>query len=326
MAWGGFALLNSKKKGNPILAACAGIYLILITMTAFTQIGFWKDNFHVFRRALDVTRNNVVAHFHLGDAYATNGKRHKAIAEYHKGLAIDPHHLKIHLNLGIALAEQGKVSAALKHYDTVLAANPKDAQALNNYGLALLLAWDLPEAVTRFHAAIEHSPKKAEYRAHLNLATALLRQIEMSAAGFRKRLIHPTPAKDDITHLLSVHEGKKQLIVAIQRYRKAVSRLKGSQETVFKDEYISVLRDAMQAYEAAQPFFLKMSRSSKGTALAHYHLACISCRQNQPDKALQHMESALSGGFCDMAVLINDFDLNALRPLGAFHDIIKRCR
>jgi tetratricopeptide (TPR) repeat protein len=324
MAWGVFALMNSKKKSALLLGLCAGIYLILIAVNTFVQIGFWRDNYHVFRRALDVTRNNVVAHFHLGEAYAADGKRNKAIAQYHKGLAIDPHYLKIHLNLGIALAETGDASAALRHYDKVLAAIPDDAQALNNYGLALLLTWDLPKAVSYFQEAVKYAPQKAEYRAHLHLANALLRQIEMSAAGFQKQLDHPKLFENGIKQLISVHDGKKRLIEAIHGYRKAVSRLKGFRESAFKESDIPALHGAMQAYEAAVPFFLKVCRKTKGNALANYHLACISTRRHQPERALQHMESALSAGFCDTALFLNDFDLFPLRPLDAFHEIKQR--
>ncbi len=83
-----------------LLAVCAALSRV--------QVEYWKDSETLFRHAVDVTRDNWLAHSNLGVALAQTGEIEEAIAQYEEALRIKPDLLRAHYNLGIALARVGQ--------------------------------------------------------------------------------------------------------------------------------------------------------------------------------------------------------------------------
>ena len=146
-----------------VLAVCAALSRV--------QVGYWKDTETLFRHALDVTRDNWLAHNNLGSALERAGKINEAIAHYEQALRIRPDYAEAHNNWGNALRQSGRIPEAIEQYEQALRINPDFAKAHYNLGVALWQAGRTEDAIGHYEQALRIRPDYAV--AHYNLGTTL---------------------------------------------------------------------------------------------------------------------------------------------------------
>jgi len=92
----------SERSKLPMVAATVAI--AALATTAGAQVRHWRDSEALFRHALEVTRENHVAHSYLGTALLTRGETAAAIDHYRTALQIRPDLLTVANNLAWLLA------------------------------------------------------------------------------------------------------------------------------------------------------------------------------------------------------------------------------
>jgi len=189
------------------LIVAAAVLLSVMSVTAWFQAGYWKDDIALAMRALDVTGgktniyNNlavalekegrtdeairyyqealrvnpsyVKAHFGLGNALAKKGRTDEAIKSYREVLRINPEHTRAHYNLGVLLEKEGNERDAARHFSEVLRIHPDFAETFNKMGVLLTENNKLSEAMQYFQKALRVDPRHTETRR--NLGDLLLR-------------------------------------------------------------------------------------------------------------------------------------------------------
>ncbi|MGA2138107.1 MAG: tetratricopeptide repeat protein [Verrucomicrobiia bacterium] len=148
-----------------VLAVCAALSRV--------QIEYWKDSETLFRHALDVTRDNWLAHGSLGGALGRAGRIPEAIEHLEQALRINPDYADARCNLGAALGRAGRIPEAIAQYEQALRIEPDFAEAHYNLGVALCRVDRLTEAIGQFEQALQIKPDYAD--AHNNLGAALVR-------------------------------------------------------------------------------------------------------------------------------------------------------
>ena len=129
-----------------VLAVCAALSRV--------QVEYWRDSETLFRRALDVTRDNWVAHDGLGVVLEQTGRISEAIGHLEQALRIKPDFAEAHYNLGVALMASGRIPEAIEHYQQALRIKPDYAEAHYNLGVALGQAGRIPEAIGHLEQAL----------------------------------------------------------------------------------------------------------------------------------------------------------------------------
>ncbi|MBN1788374.1 MAG: tetratricopeptide repeat protein [Sedimentisphaerales bacterium] len=183
------AELRSKKTVITVL-----ILLIILAMSVCTsvQLRYWQNDLALFQHAIDVTENNHIAHFSVANVMYLQRKFDEAVAEYRKGLEIDPVNSEGLQILCDILIQQGKFSQAVKYltdalrtkpdlhevrfffasvlvntgdsglanaeYEQFLKDNPESAIAHNDYAIILFRQGRSAEAVEHFNQAIQIDP------------------------------------------------------------------------------------------------------------------------------------------------------------------------
>jgi Flp pilus assembly protein TadD len=214
VVWGFADLGKGWRSRRWLISVTAAVMLLALMAGSWLQVGYWKDSIKLFQHTLDVTSNNYVAHYtlgnalalqgnltgsvthynkalrinpnfaeahnNLGNALALQGNLTRAISHYNKALHINPDHAEAHRNLGVALDRQGRHQEALQHYAEALRINPHDAQSHNNLGVALAEQGRLKEAVVHFTEALKIDPSFKEAQRNLELSQGL---IEKSSTG-----------------------------------------------------------------------------------------------------------------------------------------------
>lgn len=172
-AWGIPDLLGSNRSRSLAtgLAVAAGIVVAASAVAARIQVGYWKDEFTLWQRALDVTHHNARAFYNLGHAFQEQGNLDEAAALYREAIKIDPNYFEAHNNLGNILHRQGRYDEAIEAYEQVLRIRHEDAEAENNIGAALQMQGKIEEAAAHYAKAVKIKPDYAE--AHNNLGIVL---------------------------------------------------------------------------------------------------------------------------------------------------------
>ncbi len=138
IAWGTAELIVKLKYKNIILAAGAGMVLLVLSVLTWLQLSHWKNSITLFEHTVAVTTNNDIMHYNLGSLLLQQGKADQTIKHWSEAVRIRPNQPTIHKNLALLFTQQGKNDEAIQHYRQALKYRPNDTAAYNN--LKALLA------------------------------------------------------------------------------------------------------------------------------------------------------------------------------------------
>ena len=179
-AWGGWGLWLQRGWPGPLAALVAGLLLAACALQTWLQISYWQNTETLFKHALAVTENNIVACNKLGSFYARQGRMAEAMNYYVKALQINPNDPNVLYDQGNAFARQGDWDNAIASYQHALQVAPGQADILNNLGFALAARKRFAEAISCFEGALKLNPDSAD--THNNLATVYFMQKNLDDA------------------------------------------------------------------------------------------------------------------------------------------------
>ena len=156
-------------------AWAGGIVLAACTAGTVYQLSFWRDEFTLFTRALEVTGDdNWQAHGFVGRALAARGDEVAAERHYRAALRRNPGYVEGYVNYANLLLRRGDYDGSIGLYQQALTRNPALSSARNNLGIALARKGDLPAAEASFRAVVQADPGSAD--GETNLGGMLLRE------------------------------------------------------------------------------------------------------------------------------------------------------
>ena len=171
LAWEAAALRERRPGLRKTFASAAALALVAcLTLTRY-QLSFWTDGETLFRRALQVTRENFMAHNCLGRALERRHRLAEAQTQYEASLRIAPRFAQARANLGNLLAVQGRHAEAVSHLEAALQGTPSDAKIQSNLGSVLFESGRRTEGLRHLRQAVRMDPQLSD--AHFNLAQAL---------------------------------------------------------------------------------------------------------------------------------------------------------
>ena len=180
VVWGFADLGKGWRSRRWLISVTAAVMLLALMAGSWLQVGYWKDSIKLFQHTLDVTSNNYVAHYTLGNALALQGNLTGSVTHYNKALRINPNFAEAHNNLGNALALQGNLTGAISHYNKALQINPDHAEAHRNLAVGLDRQGKHQEALQHYAEALRINPHDAQ--SHNNLGVALAEQGRLKEA------------------------------------------------------------------------------------------------------------------------------------------------
>jgi len=262
---------GSVSKTAPALAAIA-VVLVLIGVTRF-QLTFWKDGDALFTRALAVTKNNDVAHAHLGMLRAQQKRFAEADAHFREALRIHPGSALAHLDFGTILVELGRTDQALAEFRIAARIDPRDPRIQTNLGGIFQLQGKLDEAAAHFGEAIRLDPQFTAARLGLGAVLGGRGRLDEALAEFDEVLrVDPGSAE--------AHDRAGAALARLGRYEEAYARFAAAIriDPVRADaqcNWGSALA-AQARYGEAAAHFTEALRIDPGFARAHFSLAAAS--------------------------------------------------
>ncbi|MBV8487934.1 MAG: tetratricopeptide repeat protein [Planctomycetaceae bacterium] len=134
--------------------AAAAVVLSFLMAMSWVQCQYWRNTVTLWEHALQVTKNNYLAHN----------------------------------NLAIELMKQGKNDSAMRHFQEALAIKPGYAYALNGVAILAMQQGDSQAAVRYLQAASRSQPTLALTHFNLGVVYANLGHNEQAAGEFRRCL------------------------------------------------------------------------------------------------------------------------------------------
>lgn len=208
VAWGVHDLFRKSPYKETVLAMMGGTVLVVLMAVSSLQVQYWRNTTVLFRHALDVTENNTVMHYFMGNFLFREGNVDQAIRHYREAVKIKPDFDDGHDKLGRALSYKGLHAEAVQHYQqairinsakadfhyhlacslehlgktdeaalayrAALGVNPRYAEAHNNLGVIARRSNDIDRAIEHFQNALKINARYAG--AHYNLGNALVKQ------------------------------------------------------------------------------------------------------------------------------------------------------
>ncbi len=187
-AWGVPELLPMRRWRRLALGMAAGAVLAALTVAAYFQVGYWRDNVTLYSRALSVTERNWLVFYNLGLAYEGSGEHSKAIPCFREAVRIDPEYADGWYNLAVASGKLGRERESIEYYREVLRIDPKNVKAWYNLGLACAKLGQLREAIGYFRETVRIEPEYALAWYNLGIASAKLGQLQEAIGYIRESI------------------------------------------------------------------------------------------------------------------------------------------
>ena len=166
---------------------------------ACQHAGQTADAVTAYKRALDLDRDLMEAHYNLGCLWLEQNKPDAAESEFTAYTLRRSKAPEGWLKLGLAQLRSDDFAAAEKSFSTVLYLNPNNAEALNGFGLARIERGHPREAAQFFAAAAKEKPDYGP--ALLNLATVAQQHLHDNALALQNYRAYlaltPRPANWD---------------------------------------------------------------------------------------------------------------------------------
>jgi hypothetical protein len=172
ISWGVPALVHRWPYRRSVITAVALLALAGATIATWTQLRYWKDDFTLFRRAIQVVDNNYIAHMNLGLAFFQKGNVEEAIKHYYDAFSLRPSD-ELCYYLGLAFGVQENLNESIAYFTRAVIMNPKFAAAHYNLGVALAKQGRLDESIRHFTKALQVDPGLVEARKALETAMRL---------------------------------------------------------------------------------------------------------------------------------------------------------
>jgi len=174
LAWGIPFLIKREVTRKKILLPVSIAALSIMAVLTWQQCGYWRNSASLFSHALQVTKDNYLAHNSLGTELFKNGKIEDAMYHYNEAIRLNPNATDFYNNRGICYFALGQPQSAVEDYNKAVTLNPKYGDAYYNRGVAYVKLGRNHSAFDDFSEAIRLKSDSAD--AYNNRAIIYLNQ------------------------------------------------------------------------------------------------------------------------------------------------------
>jgi len=182
----GMEALRSDHRLQAVAAGLGGLGLAACFLQTRFELQFWQDSEHLFKRALAVTGESILAHSSLAAALTERGELEEAERHYRRVLELAPDSALAHSDLGVALAKEGKKAEAEARLREAIQLGPRLGGAYNNLGQLLTDEGRLDEAATVLRTGLSFAPGDAPAHCKLGFVWALQGDLPKATDEFKE--------------------------------------------------------------------------------------------------------------------------------------------
>jgi hypothetical protein len=166
LVWGGKLLVCRRVVTTRLALMVMIAFMAYISILSAIQVRYWRDDMTLFSRAMDVTKDNYMAHHGLAMALSKAGHQEAAMSHMMVSLRLKKDARTVN-DLGVLLMNSGQYAAAENTFFEAAAMGSIRGEALNNLGAARVLQGKLDAAIQDFEAALRQNPHSSSARDNL---------------------------------------------------------------------------------------------------------------------------------------------------------------
>jgi hypothetical protein len=160
MAWSVPLLFPGTDARKKILFPATMIFLAILTFLSWRQCGYWRNSSDLWNHALNVTKDNYMAHNNLASALLEKGNINKAIYHYKKAISIN-NYSAAHYNMGIIYYRHSQNQQSIESFNQAIHVDPDYAAAYFNLGIVYFSLGQYQRALESYNEAIRIMPNHA---------------------------------------------------------------------------------------------------------------------------------------------------------------------
>jgi Tfp pilus assembly protein PilF len=164
LAWALADLAARWKVGRVASTVAAAVVLAVFAVLTWIQIGYWSDGARLFRRAIEVTRGNFIAHNNYGVEALEAGRLDQAVASFQEATRINPEYATGLYNLGVAYRKKAEYQPSAEALTKSLALAPNDPRTELNLAMVLAVQQKFLESFPHYENALRLTPQQPEVR------------------------------------------------------------------------------------------------------------------------------------------------------------------
>ena len=276
-----------------LLAAAASFALVAFSILAFVQVGYWKNSYTLFTRAIDVSPRNLRAYKHRGWAYQNDGQHALAISDYDVVLQLAPDRTKVYTNRGIAYRHLGNIKRALSDFDRAIELDPDEPKLFISRGQAFEQHGNATLAMRDYNEAIRLNSKQVTARANRG-------RLHLSAENYPQAIADFSEAIRLNPGYVKAFDGRGKAHLRRHEYRQAIADFGAAirRDPEFASPYASLglTYAAMKNYAAAIQSYSKAIELAPQDVetLNNYAWLLATCEDHQYRDAKRAIASARS--------------------------------
>jgi len=192
LAWGIPLLFQREDIFKKILFPSGIAVLAIMAILSRQQCGYWKNSITLFSHALQVTKDNYLAHNNRGVWYYELGQYQRAIEDFNEAIRLKPDYAPAYTGLGVSFCELGQYQLAIEDYNQAIRLEPDYAKAYANRGNAYDKLGQYQRAIEEYDEAIRLKPDYAKPYYNRGNAYSKLAQYQFAIENFNNA-IHLKP-------------------------------------------------------------------------------------------------------------------------------------
>jgi tetratricopeptide (TPR) repeat protein len=305
VAWGLGGIASISRFWRICMTLGATVMLLACLVDTRFQLRYWRNSITLFSHAIDVTGDNPLISYYLGNLLWDMGNLDEAAKNYYSALRNVPDFEDAHYRLGYIFLQQKKWPEAEVQFGEVLRLNYNNVNGHAGLGCALAAQDKTTEAEAEYSNALQLKPDDVMIRKALALTTQKAETEKALASLFDSLKTRPTPEIHGQIAAIQTLQGEFQ--DAVSHYLEALRLRPDSPDVLNNLAWLLAtcpdahIRDGSQA----------VGYAGRACELTHYHmtplvgtLAAAYAEAGRFDDAISTAEKA-----CAMASESGDRDL-----------------
>jgi tetratricopeptide (TPR) repeat protein len=223
LAWGIPALIKSEEIRRKFIFPAGILFLTLMAFLSWKQCGYWKNTTSLFSHALQVTKDNHVAHNNLGIALFTEGKTQEAIYHFNEAIRLTPDDAEPYFNMGTIYDKQGDYKYALDNFNKAVGLKPDYADAYINRGNVYSKQGNYQRAIEDYDKAVILKPDDYEIYYNRGGAYNSLGQYQKAINEYDKAISINSSDSESYNNRGAAYTRISRYLSAMGEFNKAIS-------------------------------------------------------------------------------------------------------
>jgi protein O-mannosyl-transferase len=223
VAWALAHAVDRRPQLRTPIAICAMIVVVAMSALTFRQVGFWKDELSVCRRAVEVSKHNPAMLANLGAILGERGEPQEGLAALHEAYKYLPENAGVITSIGSVLSRMGRFQESLDYFDKAIRIQPGNRDAMMGMATALARLGRTKEAEKYCRTVLEGAPDKGDGWLLLGIILGQQGRLDDAMDAFRRAAeAHPGIAAARL-NMAKIYVQRGQMDMALEECRKSIA-------------------------------------------------------------------------------------------------------